>query len=409
MRGDDKMVVVIGAGLAGVSAVTGLRAADFDGRIVVVSEEREPPYDRPPLSKQFLIDGDEQRIRLTSAGIDTAETLLGRRAVAIDPAARTVVLDDGTTLHWWRLVIATGAVPRRLRSLETGPVPAQVLRTLDDARAIRERLTNGVNLVVIGGGPIGLELAATARTLGAQSTVVELADRLMGRCASPTLSRWLSQRHRENGVNLRIGRQVVRSNGDRTIELDDGERLPADLIVVGIGIRANDGLAVAAGIACDDGIFVDALGRTSAVDIYAAGDVTRQFNPSSGRIERIETWANAQNQALAVGRAVADPPTAKPYAEVPWFWSDQGDIRIQSAGAPCGDVEVVRGDPASRKFQVMQLSDGVLVGAVAVNSAREFGMLRRLLAVRAAIDPQVLADPAADLAGLVKRASGPAS
>jgi 3-phenylpropionate/trans-cinnamate dioxygenase ferredoxin reductase subunit len=393
-------VVVLGGGLAAVSFVGGLRSGGFGGGIVVVSDEVETPYDRPPLSKEFLREGVADKIRLDLSRARDVEWLRGTPACKVDTPRREVLLADGRSLGYGTLVFATGATPRRLPALQDAPMPVITLRTLDDAQRIRAGLAPGARLVVIGGGVIGLELAATARGLGATVTVIEALDRLMNRCASGTLAAVVARSHLERGVDMRLGRQVTGFDG-HAIVLDDGARLEADLVVVGIGVVANDELARAADIACDDGIFVDRLGRTTCPGVYAIGDVTRQRNPVSGRFERIETWSNAQNQGLAVARTLLDP-TATPYADIPWYWSDQYDLHIQVAGVSMGDDEIVRGDASvGAKFSLIQLHRGRVVGVTCMNNVREFSSLKRLLGNEALPDRAVLADPGTDLRKLL--------
>jgi 3-phenylpropionate/trans-cinnamate dioxygenase ferredoxin reductase subunit len=393
-------VVVLGGGLAAVSFAGGLRSGGFGGGITVVSDEVEPPYDRPPLSKEFQREGVADKIRLDLTRARDVEWLRGTPACKIDTQRREVLLADGRSLGYDTLVFATGATPRRLAALRDAPMPVITLRTLDDAQRIRAGLAPGARLVVIGGGVIGLELAATARGLGATVTVIEALDRLMNRCASGTLAAVVARSHLERGVDLRLGRQVTGFDG-RAIVLDDGARVEAELVVVGIGVIANDELARAADIGCDDGIFVDRLGRTTCPGVYAVGDVTRQRNPVSGRFERIETWSNAQNQGLAVARTLLDP-TAAPYADIPWYWSDQYDLRMQVAGVSTGDEEIVRGEVSvGAKFSLIQLQRGRAVGVTCVNNVREFSSLKRLLGSVPLPDRAALADASIDLRKLL--------
>ena len=393
-------VVVLGGGLAAVSFASTLRAGGYSDRICVVDADREPAYDRPPLSKEFQHHGDAEQIRLDLSRAAGVEWLRGCRADAVDPVQRVVRLDDGTTLEYRTLVFATGARPRELALLRDAPMPVLTLRTLDDARRIRALLAPGVRLLVVGAGVIGLELAATARARGCEVVVVEALDRPMSRACPETLAEVVAQYHRDHGVDLRFGTYVSGHAGD-VVTLGDGTPHAADLVVVGIGVVANDELARAAGIACDDGIFVDALGRTTCPGVYAIGDVTRQRHPSSGRFDRIETWSNAQNQGAALARALLDP-TPKPFAEVPWYWSDQFDLRLQVAGIASGDEQIVRGTVApGSPFALIQLRQGRAVGVACANNAREFQALKRLLAGAPLPDRKALADPATDLRKLI--------
>lgn len=393
-------VVIVGAGLAGITVAESLRNSEFKGPVTLVSEELQAPYDRPPLSKQFMLDGDAAGVAIGTEIVRQVDFYQGDRIAKVDVGSKRVVFASGKELAWNKLVIATGASPHRLPLLETGPLPVFVLRTLDDAQRIRERLVPGARLVVVGGGPIGLELAVSARKLGADVTLIELASRLMGRCTSPFLAEFLVQHHARNGIHIRLGRMISCVHPDGAIELDDATRIVADLLVVGVGVKANDALATQAGLASSDGVFVDTFGRTTAPDVFAVGDVTRQRNPVSGQFERIETWANAKDQAISVASGLLDARLAVPYTAVPWYWSDQGDLRIQAAGMPIGDEEVVRGDPDNNRFLTLQLRRGTLVGVAAVNAVRDFGACKKLIAAGARIDRSKLADPATDLRSL---------
>ncbi|WP_042877059.1 NAD(P)/FAD-dependent oxidoreductase [Cupriavidus necator] len=406
-------VVIVGAGMAGVSVATRLRELGFAGAVTLVSQEEEAPYDRPPLSKQFLLDGDADAIRLqpealAAQALADIALIRGNPAVALDVRAREVRLGDGRGLRWDRLVLATGARPRVLPALARSP-RVQTLRTLEDARAIRQTLTLGARLLIVGGGPIGLELAAMGLRLDARVTLVEAADRLMTRSAPALIAEHLRRHHVDSGVDIRLGRSVADAPDDGHAVLDDGARVAADLIVVGIGVHANDELAVQAGLAADDGIFVDGFGRTTAPGVFAIGDVTRQRNPATGRFERIETWSNAQGQARALAAHLTDPDNAVPYAETPWFWSDQGELRLQAAGAITGDEQAIRGDPQSGRFSLIQWRDGRIVGVAAVNAARDFHMLRRLVAAGSRLRPEVLTDPQANLKSLIAAAAAPST
>jgi len=377
MSGFTGPVVVVGGGLAALSFAGTLRQGGYAGPLTVVSEEQEAPYDRPPLSKAFQLDGDLQKIRLDTARLQPGDLLTGLRVDSIDLPGRTLRLADGRSLPWVTLVLATGASPRTLPALAAAGRPVCTLRTVDDARRIRALLQPGRRMLLVGAGVIGLELAATASQLGAEVVVVEAQPRVMARSVSPALSGWFERRHAAAGVELRLGR-TVRACADGVVELDDGARIPFDVAVAGIGVTANDALARAAGIRCDDGIFVDGHGRTSATGVLAVGDVTRQVEPVSGRVMRIETWANAQNQAAAAARALLDP-AAPPYQDPAWFWSDQYELRLQGVGLAAGPREVRRGDFDAGRFTLLHFDGARLVGAACMNNARDFGALRKLV------------------------------
>lgn len=400
----QQSIVVVGAGLAGFHVASQLAQQGYAGPVTLVGDEPGPSYDRPPLSKQYQVDGDEPALWLAPELQPQVKQLRGRKAVALDPHGARVLLDDGTALAWDRLVLATGTRPRRLAHLETSP-RVRTLRTLDDARAIRQALKQARSLLVVGGGPIGLELAATAAGLGVQAAVVELAPRLMGRCVPAAMSQLLLEHHCREGIAIHLGRTVQRMD-DAAGEaiLDNGERVPAALVVVGIGVQANDELAVQAGIACDDGIFVDAWCRTTAPGVYAVGDVTRQRNPVSGRFERIETWSNAQGQAQALAAHLCQPGEARPFEGVPWFWSDQGSARLQCAGTPHGEHEAWRVDAATGARVLVQWTGGRVTGVAALNAPRDFVQLKRLIVPRPTITPDQLAAPGANVRDLVQQA-----
>jgi 3-phenylpropionate/trans-cinnamate dioxygenase ferredoxin reductase subunit len=388
-------IVVVGGGLAAVSFMSELRTGDHHGPIIAVTDETELPYDKPPLSKDYQVHGNCDNIRLD---LTNAPEIDWRRGVAVsrlDTRHREVQLSDGRKVRYGTLVLAMGATPRQLPALQSAPVPVLTLRTLEDARRIRAAIGEGKRLALIGGGVIGLELAATARGLGTEVTVVEAQRRVMNRCAPEALASAVAARHVEEGVDLRLGRQMAGFAGGDLL-LDDGSRIRADAIVVAIGVTANDQIARDAGIACDDGIFVDGQGRTTAPGVYAIGDVTRRTNSVSGRFERIETWSNAYSHGRATAQSLLDPG-APPFRDVPWYWSDQYELRIQVAGST-STQEIVRGTPGPRsKFTLVQVQRGRVVGVACMNNPREFTPIRRLLAEGGATDIRALGDPAVDL------------
>jgi NADPH-dependent 2,4-dienoyl-CoA reductase/sulfur reductase-like enzyme len=403
--------VIIGAGHAGGRAAEAMRALGFAGRILLIGEEPHLPYERPPLSKELLQGKAEMFGPIRPAEFwkeKDIELRLGTRAAAIDTAAKTVTLADGAVEPYDKLLIATGGAVRRL------PLPGAdlgnvfYLRTLDDSRAIDARLTPGAKVVVIGGGFIGLETAASARLRGCEVTVVELADRLMARCVPPEISQTFLDLHRREGVDIRLGTGVARLDGDDRVErvvtqtaTGDGDALDADLVVVGIGIAPDTALAEAAGLAVADGIVVDAYCRTSAPDTFAAGDVTSHFSPVYGRHLRLESWQNAQNQAIAAARVMCGEET--PYAEVPWMWSDQFDAKLEVAGMPTEwDAVVMRGDPSTGAYMLFQLAAGRPVGAMSVSQPRDMRFARRLLQAGKEVDPAALADESVSMRDLAR-------
>jgi NADPH-dependent 2,4-dienoyl-CoA reductase/sulfur reductase-like enzyme len=401
---EDQVVVIIGGGVAGLRVAEGLRGAGFPGRITLVGDEPHEPYDRPPLSKAVLeIDGHERQIALLPQDMLAALSLdlrLGEPAARIDRAPREVVLRDGAVLSYDRLVLATGSRVRTLALFSSDAPNVHYLRGLDDAVALRGALPAGWRVAIVGGGVIGMEVAATARGRGCAVTVIEAADRPMARAASPTISRYFAERHRREGVNLRLGATV--STAEQTangwdLRLSSGEALAAETVVVGVGVAPNGELALEAGLEGRDGaVLVDGFGATSDPAIYAAGEVALHFNARDGRHDRQETWNHAAAHGEHVGRSMV--AAGEPYSETPSYWSDQYDINLQIVGAPFGEEDVVRGDMASGRFLVFHLAGGCIAGVSAINAVRELRAARRLIGHTAS--PEALADAQTDLAAL---------
>lgn len=406
---DSDTIVIIGAGHAGGRAAQALRQEGFDGRVVLVGEERYPPYERPPLSKQLLYGDDGLEKAQLHAPEWYAEHdvafIAGNKAVAIDPGAHATTLEDGTTLSYTKLMLTTGARVRRL------PVPGVdldgvfYLRDFNDTLAIRARLKPRSKVVVIGGGFIGLESAASASARGCDVTVLEAADRLMGRSVAPEIGTWFVDVHRSKGVDIHLGAQVNGFEGDGKVEAVDiagQSRIPADLVIIGIGIVPNVDLAQQAGLEIDNGVVVDAFGRTSDPDIYAAGDVANQPNGFAGRRLRLESYQNAQDQAMAVARnMIADEP--KPYEDSLWVWSDQHDVNLQMTGAPESWDELVwRGDKESGSFMLFYLEEGRIVAVNTINHGREMRAAQRLMKSGKTFSAADLADESVRLLKLAK-------
>lgn len=406
-------LVIVGAGHAAGQLIVSLRQGGFDGAITLVGEEAYPPYQRPPLSKKYLA-GEIERERLYLRpqrfyAEHEVELRLGRRAVTLDRGAQSLELDDGGTLGYDRLVLATGSDIRRLDIPGHGLAGINYVRGIDDVDAIRQDFVPGARIVVIGAGYIGLEVAAVACKAGLAVTVIEVGERVMGRVASPEISEFYAAEHRAAGVELRLGVSPGGSfTGDGHVDgfvTGDGDRLDAELVVAGIGIRPRTGLAARAGLACDDGIVVDEHCRTSDPAILAIGDCTRHPNALLGRSLRLESVHNAQEQAkTAAGTLVGE---LRPYAQVPWFWSDQYDLKLQIAGlAEPGHRRLVRGEPGARAFAVLHFEGRRLLACEAVNSAREFMWSKKLIATGRDLDPEALADAARDFKSLAESALG---
>ena len=404
----DPGIVVIGAGQAGGWAAKTLRDDGYAGTVTVIGEEPYPPYERPPLSKEVLLGEKPAESSYLwpdgSFGEWGVELRTGVEATAIDRVAKTVALGGGGALAYDKLLIATGGRVRRL------PIPGaeldgvHYLRGIDDSAAIRADLGEGARLVVIGGGWIGLEVAAAARTLGAEVAVLESFDRLCARALTPDMSAYLLDVHRGRGVDVRLGATIEAvTGGDRVsgVRLAGGETLPATAVVIGIGILPNVELAEAAGLEVDNGVRVDASCRTSDPHIFAAGDVTNHPNDLLGRNIRLESWENAQNQGIAAGRAMLGGDT--PYREIPWFWSDQYDVNIQLVGLPEDfDETVIRGEREAGQFVEFYMKGGRIDGAAAINNPRDIRFAKRLMQAGKIVDPAALADPAVKLQALLR-------
>jgi 3-phenylpropionate/trans-cinnamate dioxygenase ferredoxin reductase component len=389
-------IVIAGAGAGGVRAAFTLREQGWDGRVVLVGTE--PPYERPPLSKTGeyrLICGGAA---LSEAGITF---LAGAEAAGVDTAAHVLELADGRRLPYRSLLLTTGA---RARRLPFGGAPVHVLRIYADSAALRARLAPGRRVAVIGGGFIGLELAASAAALGCRVTVIELGPRLMGRAVPARVAATMAGRHVAAGVDLRCGTGVtgLAGTGSGTeITLAEGTAIEADVVVAGVGAVPETTLACAAGIETGDGIVVDERFATSAPDVFAAGDCCRYPHPLyGGQPLRLESWRAAQEHGAAAARAMLGE--TEPYAGVPWFWSDQHDYTLQVAGlASAADREVIRVRPDGVEIWFGLADSGRLVAAAAAgpgNSvARDIKLAEMLIARRAAPDPVTLADPAVTL------------
>ncbi|HDR9254456.1 FAD-dependent oxidoreductase [Burkholderia vietnamiensis] len=396
--------VIVGAGHAARRTAEALRARDADAPIVMIGAERELPYDRPALSKDALLnDGGEQRAFVRDAAWYDAQRIalrLGTRVDAIEREAQRVRLDDGTTLPYAKLVLATGSRVRTFGGPIDAGVAAHYVRTVADARALRAQLVRGRRVAVLGGGFIGLEVAAAARQLGCNVTVIDPAARLLQRALPEVVGAYAHRLHDERGVGFQMATlpRAIRAaaGGGAIVETDRGD-VHADVVVVGIGVLPNVELAQAAGLDVDNGIRVDAGCRTADRAIFAAGEVTMHFNPLLGRHVRIESWQVAENQPAVAAANLLGADDA--YAELPWLWSDQYDCNLQMLGLfGAGQTTVVRGDPARGPFTVFGLGDdGRIVAAAAVNLGRDIGAARRLIAAGAMPDPQQLADPTVGL------------
>ena len=390
-------IVIVGAGQAGARAAEALRAAGHCGSITLLGEEEHLPYERPQLSKSILIDAEPSPafIRTSKAWTDLDVSLsTSSRVVSAEIDKRRIGLADGREFAFDRLLLATGTQARRLRELENAALPVRYLRCMNDALALRQELEPGKTIVLIGGGVIGLEVASAAIARGCKVTVLEKADTLLPQIGSPALSQYARQLHASRGVDIMCAASIKQATA-RGLELDGGKLLPADIVLVGVGVEPSAELAQQLDLQVDQGVKVTPSGATSADGIYAAGDVAEQWSRCHDRWMRVENWANAQNQAIATAKTMTGAQAR--YDAPPWFWSDQYDANIQIVGHPGGGDELVRGDAVNGPFTTISLRDGEVVGGVTVNSARDMAVLRRLVSSRKAVRKSDLENPAFEL------------
>ena len=398
-----KTVVIVGAGHAAGQVVASLLQKKFDGRIILLGEESWYPYQRPPLSKKFLAgEMPAERLYFKPQSFydgPNIDVRLNTKVTAIDKAAQTVRTASGESIDYDYLVIATGSRPRKLTLPGTELGGVHYLRSIDDVVRIRadmDQFSRGdkSRIVIIGAGYIGLEAAAVAAQLGHDVTVVEMADRVMSRVVSPELSRFYQAVHTKNGVRLRLSVGINGFGGEKRVAnvvLDDGEELPADIVVVGIGIVPNIELAADAGLEVSNGVVVDDHCRTSDPHIYAVGDCTWHPNKLLGTELRLESVHNALEQAKTAASNICGDDLS--YAQVPWFWSDQYDLKLQIAGLSQGyDEVVIRGNIDEYSFACLYLREGRLIAIDAVNSPKDFIQSKPLIASCANIDPVLLAN-----------------
>ena len=402
-------IVVVGAGLAGAKTVEALRDKGFEGSLVLVGAEQHLPYERPALSKGYL-KGDDDRSSFEvheRSWYDEhrVELRLGQEVDSLDLAARTVTLAGGGSLPYDRLVLATGATPRRLPLPGADLAGVRTLRTVEDSEALREAFGSRARVVVVGAGWIGLETAAAARAAGATVTVLESAELPLLRVLGRRMAAMFADLHRDHGVDLRLGVQVAALRGDdgrvTGVELADGELVPADVVVVGVGVAPATRLAQEAGLEVEDGVLVDAQGRSSDPRVFAVGDLANAENPALGRRVRVEHWANALNQPATVAAAALGGPDT--YDRLPYFYSDQYDLGMEYTGFadPEQDDLVVRGDVRARELVAFWTRDGRVVAGMNVNVWDVTDDIKALIRSGAVVDPGRLADPDVPLSDLL--------
>lgn len=403
----DFDIIIVGAGHAGAQAAILLRQLGFAGSIALVGAESELPYERPPLSKDYLAGEkpfERMLIRPASFWPERGiETITGTRIAAVDPALKRARSDDGRSFGYGKMIWAAGGSPHRLPCPGAGLQGVHVVRCRSEVDAIRGELEAARRVAVIGGGYIGLESAAVLTSLGKQVTVIEAQDRLLGRVAGAEISRFYEAEHRARGVDIRLPQSVAAIEGQRraaAVRLSGGDRLDTDLVIVGVGIAPAVQPLADAGARAGNGVEVDEYCRTSLPGIYAVGDCAAHRNPfAGGAWIRLESVQNAHDQAATAVKHILGSP--EPYSALPWFWSNQYDLRLQTVGLAHGhDATILRGDPADRSFSLVYLKQGRVIALDCVNATKDYVQGRKLILDRAAPDPAKLADTANPLKAL---------
>jgi 3-phenylpropionate/trans-cinnamate dioxygenase ferredoxin reductase subunit len=401
-------ILIVGAGHGGAQAAIALRQGKFAGSIAILGDEPELPYERPPLSKEYLAGDksfDRILIRQPAFWGEREVTMLpGRRVVAVDPTAHRVTTDDGAEIGYGKLIWATGGQARRLSCGGHDLTGVHTVRTRADADRMIAEMPEVTNAVVIGGGFIGLEAAAVLAKFGKHVTLLEALDRVMARVAGADLSNFYQEEHRAHGVDVRLGVAVTAIEGDDKVtgvRLADGNVVPADLVVVGIGIVPAVEPLIAAGAEGGNGVRVDGQCRTSLPDIFAVGDCALHANRfADGAAVRLESVQNATDQATVAAKTILGEDVA--YEATPWFWSNQYDLKLQTIGLSIGyDQAVVRGDPATRSFSVIHLKQGKVIALDCVNATKDYVQGRKLVETGAVIDPARLADASVPLKEMI--------
>jgi 3-phenylpropionate/trans-cinnamate dioxygenase ferredoxin reductase subunit len=403
MSDAGSQIVIVGANLTGGAAATTLRSEGFDGAIVMIGEEPHPPYERPPLSKEYLRGerpAETSLLRPESWYEEhDVDLRLGVRAERVDPATRVVRLEGGAEVPYGKVLVATGGRNRRIGVPGSDLAGIHYLRTIEEADGIRQEARPGRRAVVVGAGFIGCEVAASLRQLGVEVEVVEILDTVLQRALGPEVGGVMEGVHRDHGVEFRFGQIAERFLGSQHVEgtvTDRGRTIECDFVVVGVGIEPSIDVVADAGVAAEDGILVDELCRTSVEGVYAAGDVANHQHPLFGRRMRVEHWDNALKQGAAAARSMAGK--TEPFDDPHWFWSDQYDHNLQSIGVLSDwDDLAIRGSLEERSFVAFYLKDGLLMGAVGLDRGKDVRRCRALIAARRPLDPDALKDEDVDL------------
>ena len=396
-------IVVIGSGQAAIQTVMSLKRNKFTGSIKVIGEEDHLPYQRPPLSKDFLLEEYKpERVSLKKKEFyeeNEVDLILGKRAESIDTILKEITLSDENKIRYDQLIIATGSRVRKLNVPGSDKKGIYYLRDLDDANALKQRLKKNKKMVIVGAGYIGLEVASVAASLGVEVTVIEMANRVMNRTVDPIISSYYQKLHESNGVKIHLDNGLKAFEGGDSVNAvlcSDGLMLEADLVVIGAGVLPNQEIAIEAGLECNNGIMVNEFGETSTAHVYACGDCTNHPNKGLNTRLRLESVHNAMEQSKTVANTIMG--NKEPYDQVPWFWSDQYDHKLQLVGISGDHDEVVmRGLESEQKFLLFYLKNSELIAVNAINSSKEFLICRKLVANKVKISSDVIKDQSVNL------------
>ena len=400
-------IVVIGSGQAAIQTVMSLKRNEFTGSIKVIGEEDHLPYQRPPLSKDFLLEEYKpERVSLKKKEFyeeNGVDLILGKRAESIDTILKEITLSDENKIRYDQLVIATGSRVRKLNVPGSDKKGIYYLRDLDDANALKQRLKKNKKMVIVGAGYIGLEVASVAASLGVEVTVIEMANRVMNRTVDPIISSYYQKLHESHGVKIHLDNGLKAFEGGDSVNAvlcSDGLMLEAELVVIGAGVLPNQEIAIEAGLECNNGIMVNEFGETSTAHVYACGDCTNHPNKGLNTRLRLESVHNAMEQSKTVANTIMG--NKEPYDQVPWFWSDQYDHKLQLVGISGDHDEVVmRGLESEQKFLLFYLKNSELIAVNAINSSKEFLICRKLVANKVKISSDVIKDQSVNLNDLL--------
>lgn len=396
-------IVIAGAGQAAIQSAVSLRKFGYEGSITIIGEESHPPYQRPPLSKDYLLGKTQlDRVHLKKETFyeeNKIELIINTRVESIDRKRKTVSLSNKENLDYGKLIIAAGSRVRKLDVPGVDKNGIHYLRGLDDANALKENLKEGKKLVIVGAGYIGLEVAAVAASLKIETSVIDIADRVMSRTVDPLISDYYHSLHKNNGVNIHLKHGLKSITGKGNVEkvfCTNNLELDADIVVIGAGVIPNDELALTAGLTCENGIVVNEFGQTEDKNIYACGDCTNHPNKILGRKLRLESVHNAMEQSKAVASSIMG--LKEPYNQVPWFWSDQYDHKLQIVGLSGDHDEVImRGSKSEQSFLLFYLKDKEIIAVNAINSSKEFLISKKLVANKVRISSDIISDQSSNL------------